>query len=247
MKPAALVTGASRGLGAAIAERLAADGFPVFLHFHARKDLAEALAARISSAGGKAATGQADLSRPEAPKALAEAARAALGPVGVLVHSAGGPVLPKPLASAGWEEAARALDLGPRAAWGMAQALHPDMARARWGRIVTLGSAYLWDAPPPGMGAYVTAKQALLAWTRAAAVEWGPDGITANCVSPSLVPTDLTAHLPEAFKGALARQTPLRRLAAPADVAGMVSMLCSTAGDFVTGAHLPVTGGWRMP
>ncbi len=246
-KPAALVTGASRGIGAAVAEALAAEGFPVFVHYHTQKEKAEAVAERIRAAGGKVAIGAADLASAESPARLIAAVREALGPVGVLVNSAAIPLMPRPLAALPWEAFQKPLDVFLRAAWLLAQDARADMAKAKWGRIVQIGTASLWDAPPAGFGPYVTAKMALLGLTRAMAAEWGPEGITANCVSPSLVATDLTAYIPAAFKQAAAQQTPLRRLAEPRDVAAVVRMLCSPAGDFVTGAHLPVTGGWRMP
>ena len=247
MKPAALVTGASRGIGAAVAEALAADGFPVLVHYHAKKDQAEAVAARIAAAGGKAAIAQADLRDSATPAKLVQAARDAFGSVGVLVHAASAPLALRPLAQASWDEVQAHLEVFARAALLLAQAARPDMAKARWGRIVHLGTSALWDAPPAGFGPYASAKQALLGLTRSMAMEWGVDGITANCVSPGMVATDLTAFIPPAFKNAVAQQTPLKRLATPQDVGAVVRMLCSPAGDFITGAHIPVTGGARMP
>ncbi len=247
MKPTALVTGASRGIGAAVAGALAAEGFGVLVHYHSRKDQAEAVVAGIRAAGGRAAAAQADLRDAQAPAALAAAAREAFGPLGVLVNNASAPLKLRPMAQVTWEEIQGHLDLFARAALLLAQAAKPDMAKARWGRIVQIGTSALWDVPPAGFGPYAAAKHAILGLTRSMAAEWGPEGITVNCVSPGMVATELTSFIPAAVKALAAQQAPLKRLAEPADVAGVVRMLCSDAGAFVTGAHIPVTGGARMP
>ena len=247
MKPAALVTGASRGIGAAIAAALGAEGFGVLVHYHTKKEPAEAVAAGIRAAGGRAAVAQADLKDAKAPAALVGIAREAFGPIGVLVNNASAPLTLRPMAQVTWEEIQGHLDLFARAALLLAQAVKPDMAKVKWGRIIQIGTSALWDVPPAGFGPYAAAKHALLGLTRSMAAEWGPEGITVNCVSPGMVATDLTSFIPAAVKGMAAQQTPLKRLAEPADVAAVVRMLCSDAGAFVTGAHIPVTGGARMP
>lgn len=245
-KPVALVTGSSRGIGAAVAEALASDGFPVLLHARAQTEKAEAVAARIRAAGGIAAVAVGDLRDAAVPGALVAEARK-LGPVGVLVNNATPAMVLKPVSQIAWDDVQAFLEVFVRAPLLLAQAAKPDMAKAKWGRIVNVATASLWDVPPAGFGAYAAAKHALLGFTKSIAAEWGPEGITANSVSPGLVATELTAFIPAAFKQASAQQTPLRRLAEPADVAQMVRFLCSPGAAFVTGAHLPVTGGWRMP
>jgi 3-oxoacyl-[acyl-carrier protein] reductase len=117
------------------------------------------------------------------------------------------------------------------------------MQERRFGRLIFLGTTYLFGAPPVKLAAYVAAKQGLWGLVRCLALELGPQQITANMLSPGMTVTDLTSDIPVRMKEAEARRVPLRRLALPQDVAGAVAFLASDAGGYISGVNLPLTGG----
>ena len=114
------------------------------------------------------------------------------------------------------------------------------------GHIINIGSTHAWGVPPPNLSGYISAKAALAALTRCAAVELGPKGVRVNMVSPGMTETDLIADVPERMRKVFAMQNPLRRLALPDDVAAVVASLVSPAGAFIHGADIPVAGGAAM-
>ncbi len=245
-KRVVLVTGASRGIGAATAKLLAANGAAVAVNFRESESAARAVVEDILRAGGRAVALRADVRDAAQVSAMVADAGRKLGPVDTLVANAniGFPV--KPFAEMRWEEFSAKLDGELRAAFFCCQAVLPGMMERRSGCIIAVSSG-LSRRPGPGFSAHSTAKSGLDGLMRSLALELGPAGIRVNVVSPGLTDTDAIARQPEAMKQATAQTTPLRRIGQPLDVAGAVLFLASDHARFVTGTYLPVSGGALMP
>jgi 3-oxoacyl-[acyl-carrier protein] reductase len=243
----ALVTGASRGLGAAIARSLATAGATVALNYLANDEAAAAVARDIEAAGGRAVLLRADVRDADVITAGVRCIEAETGPITVLVHNAGARLQPAKFADVPWEDFQRHFDVSVHGAVNCCRACLPGMSERRHGVIVLMASAAVHGVPPTQWSSYVTAKAALVGLTRALAVELGPLGIRVNAVSPSMTPTDLTAFIPDRMKQMLAQQAPLRRLARAEDVAAAVAYLVSDAAAYLSGIALPVSGGTVMP
>jgi 3-oxoacyl-[acyl-carrier protein] reductase len=243
----ALITGAGRGIGAAIAQALAAAGARVIINFIKDEAAAIELQRTIASNGGQALAWQADVTQlAEVQEMIDRAAQHFGQPVDVLINNAGAAIQARPFNETAWDEMQRHFDVQIRGAFNCAQAALPAMLAAQSARIINIGSVYAWNTPPPNLIGYVTAKAALAAFTRALAVELSPKGVRVNLVSPGMTETDLIAAVPERLRKVQAMQTPLRRLATPSDIASTVVFLCSEAADFITGADIPVCGGAVM-
>lgn len=242
----AVVTGAGSGLGAEIARCLARAGAGVAVNYCRNAAGAEAVAAEIRAAGGRAIAARADVTDAADVAALFAAARAELGPVTLVVNNAGREErLAGPL-DLEWADYQRMLDLNLKAIHLTTQAAAPDMRAAGSGRVVNIGSVAL-NRPFPGSAAYVAAKGAMLGITRALAAELGPAGVTVNLVAPGWVPVERHASAPPEALEKLVRETPLGRHGVPADVAGVVLFYCSDLAGFVTGTALHVCGGHLLP
>ncbi|MFN7923990.1 MAG: SDR family oxidoreductase [Bryobacteraceae bacterium] len=240
----ALVSGSSRGIGAATAFELARAGACVGVNYLTQADAARSLCRAIGDAGGHALAVQADVTNPDAvAEAVDRLSREFGKPVDVVVNNASIPPVAKPFLELAWQEVQEMIDVSVRGAFNCARAALPKMLETGSGVIVNIGSALNHGAPPAQWTAFVTAKAALLAMTRSLAVEFGPKGIRVNMVSPGTTETDSIAAIPERLRKVQAMQTPLRRLAAPEDVARTVAFLCSEAGQYITGADIPVSGG----
>ncbi len=241
----AVVTGASRGIGAATARLLAAEGAAVAVNYHRSEGAARAVVDAIVRAGGRAVAVRADVREASDVAALVDAAARELGPVDTLVSNAsiGFPV--KPFADYSWEEFQAKLEGELRAAFHCCKAVVPGMIARGGGCIVAISSG-LSRRPGAGFCAHSAAKSGLDGFMRALALELGPHAIRVNVVAPGLTDTDAVAHMPEAGKAAAARGTPLGRIALPDDVAGAVLALAADTSRFVTGAYLPVSGGALM-
>lgn len=237
----AVVTGASRGIGRAVAEVLAADGWAVAVGFRSGAADADAAVAGIAGAGGRAIALPLDVTDEDSIAEAFRAAGEALGPVTGLVNNAGfsrdGLILRYPA-----ETLDQTLDTNVRGAYLCAQVALRSMLRTRWGRIVNVSSAIALRGNP-GQSAYMTSKTALLGLTRALAREVGARGITVNAICPGLVDTDMTAHLDDDARSFYVDQTPAGRPATLAEVAGAVRWLMSDEASYVNGAVLPVDGG----
>lgn len=235
----ALVTGATQGLGLAIAEVLAAQGATIIV---SDRDAAacEHTAAALRNAGHQAVPLAADLADAAQVRQLGEQA----GPVDVLVCNAGiqGPA--GPLAEASDEAWQQVFQVNLRAAERLCAALIPGMAD-RGGGSVVLMSSIAGLRGNSGLGLYALSKAALAQLARNLALEWGPRQVRVNAVSPGLIRTPLAARLiaHEAFMQRRLRATPLRRVGEPHEIAGVVAMLASPAGSFITGHNLVVDGG----
>ena len=243
----ALVTGASKGIGAAIATALAETGAAVAINYLRDSAGAGSLCHAIRAAGGRAMTVQADVNDAAAIERVVDQVREEFGqPIDVLVNNAGPAFVPRPFMDTPWEHFQSQIDVHVRGAFHCCQAVIPGMVAQKSGRIVNIGSALAWNTPPAQWAAFVTAKSALNALTRSLASEFGPSGIRVNMVSPGMTETEGISAVPERLRRVHAMQTPLRRLAAPQDVARAVLFLCGEGGQFLAGADIPVCGGGTM-
>ena len=243
----AVVSGAGRGIGAAVARALGAAGAAVGVNYLNRSAGAEEVCHSIELAGGRGMALQADIRDRAAVDMALAALRSRFGqPVDVLVNNAAFPPATMPFREMKWQEVQETLDVQVQGAFHCCQAALPGMLEQKSGRIVNIGAAVARGVPPPHWTAFTMAKAALHALTRSLAVEFGPQGIQVNTVSPGTTETESIAGLPERLRKVQAMQTPLRRLGTAGDVARAVVFLCSEGGEYITGADLPVCGGWSM-
>ncbi|MFB9203403.1 SDR family NAD(P)-dependent oxidoreductase [Nonomuraea spiralis] len=235
----ALVTGASRGLGAVIARRLAADGLTVAVNYHSERTGAEKVVAEIRAEGGTAEAFGADVTDEGQVAALAARVAERLGPVEVLVVNATGPQPSVPVEELTWQDHLDQLLFFVKSPTLLVQAVLPGMRERGRGRVIQIGSDVV-DRRLPGMSAYIAAKGAQHALAQTWARELGPYGITVNVVAPGWIPVERHAGVDEADYLA---EVPLGRMGTPADVAAAVSFLASDGGAFVTGQRVTVNGG----
>jgi 3-oxoacyl-[acyl-carrier protein] reductase len=243
----AFISGGARGLGAAIATALAQAGAMVAVNYHNSAAAAEDLCASLQSNGGRAIPVQADVTnQASVTSALEKARQEYKRPVSILINNAGSLPEPRPFLQTTWEDMQATLDVHVRGAFHCSQAAIPGMIEQKSGRIINIGSSFSLNTPPVNWSNFLVAKSAMQALTRCLAAELGPHGIRVNMVSPGLVETESIAGLSERLRKVQAMQTPLRRLASAAEIAAVVAALCTSAGDFVTGAEIPVSGGLQM-
>jgi 3-oxoacyl-[acyl-carrier protein] reductase len=241
MARVALVTGSSRGLGAAIARRLGRDGLAVAVNGFGG-DGGAAVAAAIRADGGTAEAFVADVTDERAARELVRAVRDSLGPIDVLVLNATGPQPEAPIADTTWEAHLDQLEFFVKSPVLLARAVLETMRAAGHGRIVHVDSEVA-DRPPPGRSAYAAAKGAQIALTRAWARELAPDGITVNTVAPGFVPVERHADVPDEERAAYLATVPAGRFGTPDEVAYGVSFFAAAEAGFITGQRLVVDGG----
>ncbi len=233
----ALVTGASRGIGAAIARGLAEDGWAVGVNYRSDSDGAEAVVGQLEEGGGQALALQADVGDPGAADALFPPLEERFGPVLVLVNNAGVRVdgLAPQMEDEAWD---KVLETNLTAPFRITRRALKGMMKARFGRIVNIASI-VGQRANPGQANYAASKAGLIAFTSTVAAEVARRSVTVNSVAPGLVETELT----EGIGDELLRAIPARRAGTPEEIAACVRFLASEAASYVNGTTLTVDGG----
>ena len=234
----ALVTGASRGLGAQIARRLGADGWPVAVNYHSDAAGAERVVAEIVAGGGRAAAFRADVTDEDDVRAMV----AAIGPVQVVVVNATGPQPLAPAEQVSWADHLAQLTFFVKSPTLLMQATLPAMKQLGGGRIIQIGSDS-FERALPGASAYNAAKGAQLGLTRTWARELGAYGITVNVVAPGWIPVERHGVITAENSADYVRDVPLGRLGTPAEIADVVAFVAGDGARFITGERITVNGG----
>jgi NAD(P)-dependent dehydrogenase (short-subunit alcohol dehydrogenase family) len=246
MSRVALITGASRGIGAATASVLAERGFRVVVNYRSSAEQAEQVVAAITAAGGEAVAIRADVTMADDVAAMIDETTEKWGGVDALVHNALIPFKVASFADVSWEQLGGKLDREMHAAFLITKAVVPHMVSRSYGRLVYLSTG-LSRRPRDGMVTLGVAKAALDQFVRYVALELAPHGITANLVAPATVDeTKVTEQLSTEQVRALGTTNPMGRLVRPGEVARTIAFLTSEDSGFTTGHYLPVNGGLSM-
>ena len=245
VKKVAVVTGGASGIGAACCRRLAQNGVDIAI-WDLNPELMEQVAEDVRGLGRRALTCRVDVSRRDLVKAAVEQVRAELGPIAIMVNSAGVHAT-APITTMADEDWRRVIDINLTGSFIVTQEVLPDMLAANWGRIVYISSSST-QTGSPNMAHYIASKAGVVGLTKALAVELGPRGITVNNVPPGSVDTPMLRAL-EAKGGmpggaeAFGQRNPVRRLGTPEDMAAAVAFLASEEAGYITGHTLSANGG----
>jgi len=236
----AVVTGASRGLGRAIAEEMARGGAKVVVNYSRSKEPAEELVNEISEAGGEAIAVQADVSDPEQAQSLIDQAMEKFNRVDVLVNNAGINIdrTLKKLSVEDWD---KVIQVDLNSAFYTVHAVLPHMTEQGGGKIINM-SSFVGEAGNIGQANYSAAKAGLLGFTKTAALELARYGITVNAICPGFIETDMVAAIPEEAQEKLLKSVPLGRFGKPEEIARAARYLVED-GDYITGQSIDINGG----
>lgn len=237
----ALVTGATRGIGRAIALKFAAEGANIAFTYRSQHEAAQSLVAEVEALGVSVKEYPSDAASFEGAHAVVEDVKATFGRIDVLVNNAGitRDGLMMRMDEAAWDAV---IDTNLKSAFNFIHACTPVMARQRGGSIINMSSV-VGIAGNAGQCNYAASKAGLIGLTKSFAKEMGPRGIRANCIAPGFIATDMTDALPEAMRADLEKQIPLRRGGTPEDVAGVALFLASDMSAYVTGQVISCCGG----
>lgn len=243
-KQLALVTGGSRGIGAAISKRLGSDGYHVLVNFASNESKAKAVVDEIVASGGSAETCGFDVSDSGQVDAKLDAAASQHGPIAVLVNNAG-ITIDSLLMRLKDEDLEKTLSIDLKGAIYCTRAATKQMMRARQGSVIQISSV-IGEMGNPGQGAYAAAKAGLIGFSKSIAKELGSRQVRVNVITPGFIETDMTEVLTPAQKEAILRAVPLGSLGSPEDIASIVSFLASPASRYITGQVIGVNGGLYM-
>ncbi|MBT4791948.1 MAG: SDR family oxidoreductase [Halobacteriovoraceae bacterium] len=245
-KKVVIVTGGTGGIGTAICEKLASDGYKVVVNYRGNKTKAINLVDKIKKAGGEATAIQADITDPKAIARLVDETTRIYQGLDCIVNNASPKINQNNFEKLEYDEISSHMDVQLKAAFLMCKAAYPVFKEQKYGKIINMTSQVLDGVPSVGWTSYALGKSALATLSRYMAAELGPLGITVNCVSPGMTDTALIGDIPEKSRLLIARATPLRRLAMPTDIAGAVSYLASECADYITGETIRINGGQVM-
>ena len=239
----AIVTGAGRGIGADIAMTLASAGCRVIVNYRESEEQANALVAKINQSGGTALAVRADVTQFEDVQSLLSQTVEQFGAPTILVNNVGPGIVSKKIVKTDWDDFQSCFEAGVKSAFNCSKSVGALMMKNRRGSIVNIATQFTFGLPPIAMATYVTAKYALVGFSKCLAGELAPFGVNVNMVSPGLTETDMVSHMPESFKQSFAEGTPLKRNTECSDISNAVLFLLSNPSRFVTGVNLPVCGG----
>jgi len=245
-KGAVIVSGSSRGIGAAIAKELARAGHPVIINYVHSETQAQGVVEEIRANGGQAISFRADATDSQAVQEMVDLAVTEFQVISGVVNNASGSIDSMDFANLSWDVFQKHIDIQIKGVFYLTQAVLPHLLARQNGVIVNIASIFADNVPPIKLLPYNIVKAALVTFSKSLAVEYGPKGIRVNCVSPGMTQTDLIANVPEKVKMVTKMQTPLRRLALPEDIAGTVVFLFSEKASFITGQNIRVCGGIIM-
>jgi 3-oxoacyl-[acyl-carrier protein] reductase len=244
----ALVTGGSRGVGAATSKLLAARGANVIVNYFKNKDVADKVVEEINKDArgteGYAIAIQADVSKQTEVEYMIGEAIQRYGRIDILVNNAMvGRYFPKPFLETTWDNFTEKFNDEIKSAYEVTRAVLPDMVKQNYGRIIFVATGSAKYPNPPGAIAFGTAKAALVTFAKYIAQEFGRKGITANIVSPGLIETDQNTHFPVEIKQQYASLTTIGRTGKPKDVANVIAFFATDESEYITGTYAPVDGG----
>lgn len=240
-----LITGASRGIGAAAAKRLAAGGASVVVNYLTSRDRALAVLREVENEGASGMVWQADVTDKNQVDRMARAVGENFGAVDILINNAFFPFEIAPLLELSWHGLEEAMSKELAALHNCVKTFVPGMIEKKKGKIIVV-STRLAQQPLPRMGAYAAAKAALEATANTLAIELGPSGIAVNIVTPAFTLTDASTVMPEGFKEKVRMSRPLQKHLYPDDVAGTIAFLAGDESDMLTGSHILITGGSHL-
>jgi len=240
-----LITGASRGIGAAAAKRLAQGGASVVVNYLKSRDQAMEVLKAVENEGAGGMVWQADVTDRIQVDRMAQAVRENFGAVDILVNNAFFPFKVAPLDQMSWKDLEEATSKELGALHNCVQAFVPGMIEKKKGKIIAI-STRLAQQPLPRMGAYAAAKAALESIANTLAIELGPSGIAVNIVTPAFTLTDASTIMSEEFKERVRKSRPLQKHLYPEDVAGTIAFLAGDESDMLTGSNILVTGGSHL-
>ncbi len=240
----ALVTGASRGIGQAIAEKLASRGVKVVINYAGSKDKAQAIRDKIVSAGGQAEIYQANVANNEEVEAMVAFTTATYGQLDILVNNAGitRDTLLMRMKETDWDDV---ININLKGVFNCIKAVSRQMMKQRSGRIINMASV-VGIAGNAGQANYVAAKAGVIGLTKTAAKELATRGITVNAIAPGFIETDMTDELSDQVKEEILKQIPLGKMGSVSDIANAVEFLASDQASYITGQTLVVDGGMVM-